>query len=121
MKKFKIIATIFCMFMLPKITTSAINKNIFPTDLLCSTENQNQQENEDIENESISTLINEYEIFNEIEEQEALEEEEERLRNSNSYIEEENEKESEGDEETTKYYEENLKFLVKEIEKIIEE
>ncbi len=123
-KKFKFITIFFCILISSKITTNAINKNIVPSQVVSNINVDEQQENENIPNESITTILNEYENFNEIEEQQFLEEEEEMLREPSllqEEIEEENEEESEEDEETKKYYEEKMEILKKDIEKIIEE
>lgn len=162
MKKIKLITIIFFILIIPKITIKAMNKNIFPINLAENLDAQNQQENEDIPNKSIISILNDYEI----EDQEALlAEEEERLENSNSNLEEEiekdinnyenisnenivatqneyensnnniekeelidsnshqlkNEDEIKNDEKTTSHYEENLKFLIESIEKLIED
>ena len=162
MKKFKIMTIIFFAFITPKITTNAMNKDTFSINFVGNVDAQSQQENEDIPNESIISILNDYEI----EDQEALlAEEEERLENSNSNLEEEiekdinnyeniqnenivatpneyenfnnniekeelinsnshqlkNEDEIKNDEKTTSHYEENLKFLVESIEKLIED
>lgn len=162
MKKIKLITIIFFILIIPKITIKAMNKNIFPINLAGNLDAQNQQENEDIPNKSIISILNDYEI----EDQEALlAEEEERLENSNSNLEEEiekdinnyeniqneniveipneyenfnnniekeelidsnshqlkNEDEIKNDEKTTSHYEENLKFLIESIEKLIED
>lgn len=162
MKKFKIMTIIFFAFITPKITTNAMNKDTFSINFVGNVDAQNQQENEDVPNESIVSILNDYEI----EDQEALlAEEEERLENSNSNLEEEietdidnyenisnenivatpneyenfnnniekeklidsnshqlkNEDEIKNDEKTTSHYEENLKFLIESIEKLIED